>query len=379
MRKMWLNLSDEGNHYVVAGQLREGSFELALERLETMVKSGVEVKDWLADMAMYMLLDAGEVEETVHVVQLTGRHRQREISGVIWFRLLDVASSSMNHVATSYVWKRRVQHEHLNPSSGQCLNVLKTAARYGDIDLATDVFRILGQRKTTFDNEHYELLFNTYVRALDFKSAFKLLCVMAEAGMNPDQGCTRLFSKYLRVHPDRSSKCLSILRSLKASHNLPPTALNVLLEANGVFPSKFDETMEWYKDFRGICGAEPNLETFNVMLQKCAHHKKKEAAMFLASEMVALEIKPDRLTYDRLVLICANSGELDDAFGYFLEMQEQGFKPRLGTLVFLATVLAQKTDQRTVPLIEALKAFGAEAEQPLMMITQKFETGLQRR
>lgn len=372
MRSMWFSLSDEGRHFVVAGQLREGSIEMALDGLESMVSSGIEVQDWLYDMAMYVLLDVGEAEEVVHLAQLSAAKRKREISGVIWFRLLDLASSSLNHLATSYVWKRRVQSESLNPSSGQCLDVLKTAARHGDIDLATDVFRLLGKRKTTFDMEHYELLLNAYVSARDYEGAFKVLSIMKEANMNPDMGCTRVLVQHLRVHPVRCLEAFDKLQSVKDSHSLPPTALNALLEAFGIY--NFAKVFDWFRDFKHLCGSAPDLETYNVMLQKCGQHShKKAAAMFLASEMVASEITPDKLTYDRLVLVCVKSHELDDAYGYLLEMQERGFKPRLGTLFFFARSLAPTGDPRTLTLMEMIKTHGPEVEEALRFVRERYD------
>ncbi len=46
--------------------------------------------------------------------------------------------------------------------------------------------------------------------------------------------------------------------------------------------------------------------------------------MFLASEMQALGIKPDLLTYDRLIMTCLHEDDFEDAFRYLEEMEDVG-------------------------------------------------------
>ena len=50
MRSQWMSVSDSGEHDVVAGLLREGLFEQALERLDGMSRQNMRVQGWLLDM-----------------------------------------------------------------------------------------------------------------------------------------------------------------------------------------------------------------------------------------------------------------------------------------------------------------------------------------
>lgn len=337
-----------------------------MELLEGLVEAGVQVQDWLYDLAMHVLIEAGEVDEVVQVAELRTKRQQREVPGSIWFRLLDAASDSFNHAATAYVWKRRVQPEYLIPSSGQCLNCLRTAARSGDVELATDVFQALAKRNSAFEVEHYELLLDTYVKATDVYNALKLLCVMAELRMQPDQASTRKLFRHLASQSERSEDSFSMLQELRGSHAIPPVALNAIIEARAVY--NLDQAMEYYKEFRNLCGVGPNLETFNMLLRQCVQMKDKASAMFLASEMVALEVEPNALTYDRLVLVCTWTGEIDDAFGYLFETQQQGLKVRLGTLFSLGRHAATAADPRAIKVVEAIKMLGEDGERPAALI-----------
>jgi pentatricopeptide repeat protein len=46
--------------------------------------------------------------------------------------------------------------------------------------------------------------------------------------------------------------------------------------------------------------------------------------MFIASEMRALSVNADQLTYDRLIMICAKEEDYEDAFLYLEEMVKVG-------------------------------------------------------
>lgn len=87
--------------------------------------------------------------------------------------------------------------------------------------------------------------------------------------------------------------------------------------------------------------------------------------MFLANEMLALNLKPDRITYDRLMLVCWRAGDLDDQFGYFEEMRAAGYWPRRGTYEGLINALCEKGDERAVGVLRDFVESGAVVSRKL--------------
>jgi pentatricopeptide repeat protein len=71
------------------------------------------------------------------------------------------------------------------PSDGICISVLNIAARYSDPGLATSVIRILSSRRATLASYHYEALISAYTGFGDLKTAFRVLTIMAKAGIEP--------------------------------------------------------------------------------------------------------------------------------------------------------------------------------------------------
>lgn len=82
--------------------------------------------------------------------------------------------------------------------------------------------------------------------------------------------------------------------------------------------------------------------------------------MFLASEMLALSITPDALTYDRLLLVCLDQDDYEDAFRYFEEMKGRGWAPRQGTLVAMVKKCAERGDERAFEIYREIQAEGME-------------------
>jgi pentatricopeptide repeat protein len=207
------------------------------------------------------------------------------------------------------------------PSDGMCLSTLNLAARHSDPPLATSCIRILSNRQPALSPYHYEALLTAYIGVKDLRTAFRILTIMTKAGLMPDVSTTRPLFLYLTSSATLPLEAWSLLTSLyEAGHVVPIAAINVILESLNTL-GEVDEAIYIYKQLHNICESGPNTETFNILLQGVSKHPdKKDLAMFLAAEMVALGIKPDRLTYDRLILSCLKVDDYEDAFKYLEEM-----------------------------------------------------------
>lgn len=364
MRQKWFVISNEGWHDLIAGLLRDRQLELALDALELLQREGSKIRPWLYDMVIYTLCDAEEFDQIIKILRYRIAKGELLISPTVWFYLLDTASRALHHAATLYVWRKRVETSYLNPPSGICTNVLNTAARHGDFRLATDVFRVLGNRTQVLHQHHYEALLESYLASSDLKTALLVLSIMTSSGVLPSESSTRPIYIYLQESPSLSSTALSILRELhQSSRPIPPESVNVIIEAF-IHHKDLASAIETYKTLHTLVPAGPTTATFNALLRGCASAANKDLAMFLAAEMAALKVAPNALTYDRLVLVCLNADRqgtenaYTDAWRYFEEMRAVGWWPRMGTIKNLATSCCAKGDKRVWKLMEQAKKVG---------------------
>lgn len=250
---------------------------------------------------------------------------------------------------------------YLNPSDGMCTNVLNTAARNQDPNLATDVVRVLAGRTSKLDIHHYEALITAYIGSSDLKSALQILGIMKKAGLEPTDGTTRSIYTHISTTERLPADAFKILQSLKKEGQTVPTAaVNVILEAS-VSQGHLQGAVEQYKALHTICPNGPNTATFNNLLQGCAKtFGNKDLAMFLASEMAALGIRPNVMTYDRLVLVCLMEDDYEDAFRYMDEMKRTfgNSELRTGTLHALVKRCVAVGDERAWSLLNELEGKG---------------------
>ncbi|KAI8941876.1 hypothetical protein NX059_003073 [Plenodomus lindquistii] len=374
MKARWFTLSDRGINFVVAGMLRERHFEHALETLDEMVRNKARVESWLFDKAMWMLLEFGEVDEAFYVLSLKELSQGARVQGMgsaklseaLWGAMLDSAAHQQLYEPARKVWMSQVQPGYLKPGSGTCLFVLKLAARHGDVELATDVFRVLTERETALTTHHYELLISTYLKANDLNDALSVILIMVDANFKIDEGtCNPLFMYLSGEEPGEDSRPMHAFKLLQAyeaaGRKIPTAAVNACIQAS-ISLSRFEEALEIYKALHTVSHAGPNTQTFNVLFRGCYLTQRKELAMFLANEMIGLDLRPDRLTYDRLIIVCLKADDLTDAMLYYEEMSTLGTaggsknnRPRKKTWELLITKCVQKGDERAVPLLDAYK------------------------
>ena len=315
------------------------------------------IYSWLYDMLIYALCDVGEFDEPVRLMQQRLDQGELMISGTVWYYLLDTASRALHHAGTVFVYNARIATSYLNPPSGMCNDILNCAARHGDTRLATAVFsKLSGRSGNPIQLQHYEALVETYTAAGDLRSALTLLCAVLSAGHPLTESSTRPIFIYLKHSRHQPTTAMDILEDLRdQGRRIPLAALNTVLQAY-IHHSNLPGALHLYNSINLYTSSHttqkphkslaPNTTTFNSLLRGCTQGRDKSKAMFLASEMVALKVKPDALTYDRLVLVCLNSDkDLADAWRYVEEMREWGFVMRGGTAVALARRACELRDE----------------------------------
>lgn len=321
IEKRGFALSLEDHNSIAIGLLRDGQYELALDKLESMVKSLVKVPDWVYDIFTYTFSELGFYDEVFQIIHhRLERDDGREPPTILWYFVLDCCSRGLHYEGTKFVWNRVVETNQLNPPDGVVLNVLNTASGAGDTALATQSIRLLAARGTKLGLHHYEPLIECYAGSDEFENALRVLCIMAQAGMEPDSGSTRsMFQLLQRLDREMVVHGMPklLFRSRERREKVPVAAVNVVMEGM-LHHGAQREAIDLYKGMRRVSPSGPNLATFDLLLRM--HEPDPRLAAFLAAEMAALAIKPGRETYDHMVRIYAERGSLEVALRYLDEM-----------------------------------------------------------
>ncbi|RYP82887.1 hypothetical protein DL770_005494 [Monosporascus sp. CRB-9-2] len=317
MKNRWYSPNLDGLTSIVVGLLRDGQYELALEKLEELYKSSVTNPPWLYRIFIYVFGELGFHDESFQILQ-----HQLKVYGpnqpmMTWSFLLDIYSRDAFYPGITYIWERMVTPGLLNPPDGTAVNVLNTASRHGDAALVTSVMRLLTDRGRRLDLHHYEALIDAHTLHREVRKAFTVLCIMRRAGLAPDSSSTRSIYRMLRESPSVTDEALSVLQELRQQYQVPIAAFNVVLEAT-VLHHGFKRAFDLYRAVRRICADDgPDLRTFHVLLRRCALRKSMN---FLLDEMQTFGVSPDREAYDQLIRICALQDDYEPAFKYLERM-----------------------------------------------------------
>lgn len=378
MRERWIRISVHGMHDIIAGQIREGLIEQALDLFDSDRELKRTAPKWLKDMFIYHLCDLGELDQALKMIKDRVALGEVNISPSVWYYFFDAACTELHvsgvgrtitvdcitdkssqHDSIQFVWQQRVERKHLNPSSGQCLQALIVTARTGDVQIATDIFRILSQRGISFKPYHYELLIAAQIRAGDVRTALIIVCIMHAVHMKPTNATLSPLLHYLAEDPARPAEAFEILKELREERQVPTVAINTII-ASLVRHNMHEEVITTYKSLHRICKQGPTVDTFNTLFRSCHRNNDKKTAMFFAAEMVELKIRPNYLTYDRLLLTCLKEKDYEDALRYYEEMMHSGYQPRGGTWLAMVQVCCDARDKRAFELVRKMEEIGMQ-------------------
>jgi hypothetical protein len=301
---------------ITVGLLRDGQYEMALERLEDLHQTGVPIPPWLYDIFIFTFGKIGAHEETLMILQYRLMNPEVTVQNNVWSSLLDVFGRDSFYDGVKYVWDRAVSSGILNPSDGVILNVLNTASRNGDTTMAMDAIRILSTRGRKLGLHHFEPLLEVHAAENNLQRALQTICLMNKAGLQPDLSSTRPIYQKLRVSSSQTDEAVEMLRDLQQHHPVPTAAFNVVLEAT-LLHHGFKPGLDLYRSIPQFCNGKPDAETYNLLLGRCTLHKSMR---FLLAEMEVFSVKPDDTTYNRAILISTLNPNYEPAFRYLEKM-----------------------------------------------------------
>lgn len=270
MENRWLELSLSGWHDVIAGCVREGQMELALEHMDSMRQFRVRPQGWLLDMILFRLCDLEEIDEAFRFLQSRVSADELSISPGIWYYLFDATCSMLRHEALSYIWQRRVNPKYLNPTTGQTMAVLTSASRHGDVTLATDVFRVLSERGFVFTTIHYELLLLAYLQLPDLKTALTITCIMAGAKLSLSPSALAPILSHLKQSPELPMQALDICKEMLRTEDrrIPTPVITSMIDA-AVHHGSLNDAITIYKTLHTLSSTGPDANVFNALFRGC--------------------------------------------------------------------------------------------------------------
>ncbi len=361
-----------------------------------------------------------------------------DVAKGVWPYFLDTAAANFFYEGVVYVWRKKAEIGYVRPSDGTLGNVLSTAALAGDSEMATHALKMLAERGGALGVSVYESLMESYCAAGDVENALRILGITEKSlkgtigAVKLDEGSTRPLYLLLKEGGVLVIKeAWETLREIQAEGGETITAaVNVCIEAASMI-GELDLAFQFYNEVRAatkyrnteaagkkvwrskirankstphtttnlraeaikageqdptkLVHAQIAQSTINHLLQGCGKAPRstfsrkeiKDKAMFLANEMVSLDLKPNELTYDRLILVCLDQKDYEDALKYVEEMQVLGWRRslRIGTWHALCMRMAKDGDQRVREVMGWMKEDGQKTDGLEWKVHRDWENG----
>ncbi|KAL2754258.1 hypothetical protein ACRALDRAFT_1076058 [Sodiomyces alcalophilus JCM 7366] len=312
MQESWTEIDPSGQCSIALGLLRDGQYEMAASKLDDVLEKYPGVPHWMVDVFIFVYMQKGFLDEAVRMAHLKPHATSHGLPLPLFHQLLDACSRASHYVGTSYAWNWMLEHDRSVVPDGVLLNILHTAARHADPNLATQVTDLLSARGAKLALHHYEALVEAYAAKHDLDGALRLLCIMHDALSVVPEASTRPVYLALRAHPPLLPRALEALARLLLTghHNVPIQVANAVLEG-AIAGNGFDAALDMYLDWPLYTRAFPDQVTLRHLLRACDDPK---ALCLLVSENPDAALNGDRASFDRAVREFANVADLDSAY-----------------------------------------------------------------
>jgi hypothetical protein len=276
MQDCWFEPNQKTEQYVLLGLLRDGQHELAYEKLTQMQRDHASIDVWVYDIFVLVFGRLGYLDEMLQV--LIDRKRANELDMSFYnlaYYVLDICSNACHYHGTDYAWNAVVRSGLMKPSDGILENVLVTASRNGDFDLATEVFSMIENRGRVHGH-HYDAMVEVLSKCNDLGGAIQMLRIMERSIPYLNHGHGRPIYLLLCQEPQLLDKAPEILRSLATEEPVPHVALAAVIEAMAECRGS-EAAVDLYRDLQSLTSKRYHTrKTIQDMLIHCSDEVLKQ-------------------------------------------------------------------------------------------------------
>lgn len=255
------------NQTLLLGLLRDGQHELAFSRLGRLQDSGETVDAWVYAIFIIEFGSQGYIDEALELLQSHHALAENDDYHNIVYYLLDSSASRFHHAGTCATWEQMsVDARSLLPD-GILENVMGTAARHGNTELATAVLDIISKRQRTH-GFHYEMVAEAQLHSKDVVGAMRVYSVMQQTDLAVTQSTVSQFRLLILNEPELLQAGEAALAELRQERTIPPAVLGAIIEAKAK-TSSGEDALELYNRMLELTGVEAGAALTQDMLCLC--------------------------------------------------------------------------------------------------------------
>lgn len=319
MQEYWFTIDIQAKQSLVLGLLRDEQYELAYTRLTDMIEQGARVDPWVYDIFILVFGKLGFLDEMLQLLyrRKDGQAGTNSIMTNLLYHTLDVCSQAYHHAGTVFAWNSLVRNSVMQPSDGIIENVMGTAARNCDAQLASEALDLISSR-TRAQAHHYETVVEAFAGSGDMMAAFRIMCIMKQNGVRVTRANTRTIYKAMKRRMALIEEAENAVRNMHREHSVPQAVISVIIETKAEAHGS-EAALALYRDAGVLCGeTRPKARTLQDLIIHSRTPATSQALVREYSEQFSEGDDPARshATYSALISTCVEAGELDLGFRF---------------------------------------------------------------
>lgn len=242
------------------------------------------------------------------------------------------------------------------PDEGTCISVLRTAARHGAPDLATEVLGVLKGLDIQWDESHFSAVVEAFCQKGQIKEALLTLGIMKENQIIPTAVTTSCITERALTSSEAIDDMWGIVDQMHQNGQPVDDALKLIVESSAKL-GDLQRTVGAYKalsDYNMV----PDIEMCNAILDACVAVQHRQLADMVLEDMKKAGVVPNEETYSKLIHLCLSQPTYEQAFFYLEEMKGAGILPPRDIYVALISKCWSVGDNRAELVVEELRECG---------------------
>jgi pentatricopeptide repeat protein len=245
----------------------------------------------------------------------------------------------------------------MKPDHGTLTYLMHLAAKLGSPRLGTQVLEQMGNSDLQYHEHHLASLLQAFAMSGDLKGAFGMLQIIDSEGISTRKETALPIIHQLGTNVGSIEKAIQLLKELHSEgKGVHVAGFNgVLYAASRV--KRIDMVKNTFA-LAPLFGIKPNVETYNCLLDASIYASDWQYGNEVWTLMQSTKVKPNSLSYSKMVVLCCTQDDYEDCFRYLEEMKYFKFAPPRGCYQQLIKKLAMAGDDRVHTAIEDMRAAG---------------------
>ncbi|CAG8483954.1 8429_t:CDS:2 [Ambispora leptoticha] len=285
----------------------------------------------------------------------------------IYMETLRCASIHFHLEGILHCWKKIVDDAKMVPDQGICLNIINSAARFGNPDLAKRVIKLLVANRVKIEEQHFAALLASYVVAGDLKRAFNVLELARASGAEPDYVTALPITDLIKTDVEKIDDAYYTLEELHSKgRKVDVSALNAIIRAcrfviynkeTGLREADIHRAVETYNQAEKL-DITPNVQTFEMLIECCLSIKHRLLGQQFMEEMRSQGISPTPKIYANMIQLVCTDTDYEDAFALLEEMKSRDILPPRTAYEAIVRKCALHRDPRANIALEEMQTVG---------------------